>query len=325
MKLPRRRFLHLAAGVAALPGVSCMAKAESYPTRPVRFIVGYAAGGPSDIVARLLGQWLSERLGQQFIVENRTGAATNIATEVVVRAPADGYALLLTNAANAINATLYDNLSFNFIRDIEPVAGVSLNPLVMEVNPSLPAKTVAEFIAYAKSNPGKVNFASGGVGAPNHMAAELFKAMAGVDLVHVPYRGEAPALIDLIGGRVQVMFGVITASIEYIRAEKLRALAVTSTKPLAALPGIPTVSDFVPGYEASQWYGIGAPRNTSAEIVSTLNTAIKAALEDPEIKARLADLVSVPMPMTPAEDAKFNVAETEKWARVIRAANIKPE
>jgi tripartite-type tricarboxylate transporter receptor subunit TctC len=322
--LPRRRFLHLAAAVA-VPAAVRVARAENYPTRPVRIIVGFAAGGPTDIVARVIGQWLSERLGQQFIVENRTGAATNIATETVVRAPADGHTLLLTNAANAINATLYQNLSFNFIRDIVPVAGISLNPLVMEVDPSFPARTVAEFVAYAKANPGRINFASGGVGAPNHMAGELFKSMTGVNMVHVPYRGEAPALIDLIGGRVQVMFGVAAASIESIRAGRLRALGVTSTKRLAALPDVPTVGDFVPGYEASQWYGVGAPRNTPAETVERLNVEITGALADEKIQARLADLVSLPMPMTPAECGKFIAAETEKWARVVKLANVKPD
>jgi tripartite-type tricarboxylate transporter receptor subunit TctC len=322
--LPRRRFLHLAAAVA-VPCVARVARAEHYPTRPVRIIVGFAAGGPTDIVARVIGQWLSERLGQQFIVENRTGAATNIATETVVRAPADGHTLLLTNAANAINATLYQNLSFNFIRDIVPVAGISLNPLVMEVDPSFPAKTVSEFIAYAKANPGRINFASGGVGAPNHMAGELFKSMTGVNMVHVPYRGEAPALIDLIGGRVQVMFGVAAASIESIRAGRIRALGVTSAKRLAALPDVPTVGDFVPGYEASQWYGVGAPRNTPAETVERLNKEITGALAGEKIQARLADLVSMAMPMTPDECRRFVAAETEKWARVVKLTNVKPD
>jgi tripartite-type tricarboxylate transporter receptor subunit TctC len=302
-----------------------IARAENYPTRSVRIIVGFAAGGPTDIVGRLIGQWLTERLGQQFVIENRTGAATNIATATVVRAPADGYTLLLTNAANAINATLYANLSFNFIRDIVPVAGISLNPLVMEVNPSFPAETVPEFIAYAKANPGTVNFSSGGVGAPNHMAGELFKRMTGVDMVHVPYRGEAPALTDLIGGRVQVMFGVVAASIEAIRAGRLRALGVTSSKRLAALPAVPAVADFVPGYEANQWYGVGAPKNTPAEIVERLNMEITAALADQQLQARLADLASLAMPMTSAECETFIAAETEKWAKVVKLAGIKPD
>ena len=322
--LTRRLFLRLVAA-AAVPAVGRFARAENYPARPVRIIVGFAAGGPTDIVARLIGQRLTERLGQQFIVENRTGAATNIATETVVRAPADGHTLLLTNAANAINATLYANLGFDFIRDIVPVAGISLNPLVMEVSPSFPAETVPEFIAYAKANPGTINFSSGGVGAPNHMAGELFKRMTGVDMVHVPYRGEAPALTDLIGGRVQVMFGVVAASIEVIRAGRLRALGVTSTKRLAALPAIPAVADFVPGYEASQWYGVGAPKNTPAEIVERLNAEITAALADQKIQARLADLASLPMPMTSPESEKFIAAEIEKWAKVVKLAGIKPD
>jgi tripartite-type tricarboxylate transporter receptor subunit TctC len=291
----------------------------------VHIIVGFAAGGPTDIVARLLGQWLSERFGQQFIIENRTGAATNIATEAVVRAPADGYTLLLTNAANTINVTLYDNLSFSFICDIEQVAGISLNPLVMGVNPSLPIKTVPEFIAYAKSNAGKINFASGGVGAPNHMAAELFKAQAGVNMVHVPYRGEALALTDLIGGQVEILFSVIAGSIEHIRTGSLRALAVTSAKRLAALPDVPTVGEFVPGYEASQWYGIGVPRNTPAEIVDKLNAEINAALEDPRIRARLEGFVSVPMSMTRAQVTKFVAAEADKWAKLVKFAGLKPQ
>jgi tripartite-type tricarboxylate transporter receptor subunit TctC len=322
--LPRRRFLRLAAAIA-IPAVVRVARAENYPTLPVRIIVGFPAGGPTDIVARVIGQWLSERLGQPFIVENRTGAATNIATETVVRAPADGHTLLLINAANAISATLYQNLSFNFIRDIVPVAGISLNPLVMEIEPSFPARTVPEFIAYAKANPGRINFASGGVGAPNHMAGELFKTMTGVDMVHVPYRGEAPALIDLIGGRVQVMFGVAASSIESIRAGRLRALAVTSTRRLAALPDVPTVGDFVPGYEASQWYGVGAPRNTPPAIVERLNVEIAGALAVQKIQAHLADLVSTAMPMTPDECRRFVAAETEKWARVVKLANLKPD
>jgi tripartite-type tricarboxylate transporter receptor subunit TctC len=322
--LSRRRFLHLAAAVA-VPAVVRVARAEDYPTRPVRIIVGFAAGGPTDIVARVIGQWLSERLGQQFIVENRTGAATNVATETVVRAPADGYTLLLTNAANVINATLYQKLSFNFIRDIVPVAGISLNPLVMEIDPSFPAKTVPAFIAYAKANPGTINFASGGVGAPNHMAGELFKSMTGVNMVHVPYRGEAPALNDLMGRRVQVMFGVGAASIDSIRAGRIRALGVTSAKRLAALPDVPTVGDFVPGYEASQWYGVGAPRNTPPDIVERLNAEITGALADGQIPGRLANLASLPMPMTPAECARFIAAETEKWAKVVKLADIKPD
>ena len=290
MKLPRRKFLHLAAGAAALPAVSRVAWAQAYPTRPVRIIVGLPPGGATDIVARLIGQWLSERLGQPFVIENRPGAGTNIGTEAVVRAPPDGYTLLLVGRRNAINATLYDKLNFNFIRDIAPVAGIIRVPLVMVVNPSVPAKTVPEFIAYAKANPGKINMASAGIGTPGHVAGELFKMMAGVDMVHVPYRGAAPALTDLLGGQVQVMFGTTVSSIEHIRAGKLRALAVTTATRSEALPDIPTVGEFVPGYEASAVFGIGAPRNTPAEIVDKLNKEINAALADPKIKARLADL-----------------------------------
>ena len=291
MKLPhRRQFLHLAAGAAALSTVSRFARAQGYPSRPVRIIVGFAAGGGVDIVARLIGQWLSERLFQQFIVENRPGAGRNIATETVVRAPADGYTLLLVSPANAVNATLYDKLNFNFMRDFAPVAGIMRVPNVMLVNPSVPAKTVPEFIAYAKANPGKVNMASGGIGGGDHMAGELFKMMTGVDMVHVPYRGAAPALTDLIGGQVQVMFASLPASIEYIRAGKLRALAVTTATRSEVLPDIPAVSELVPGYEASNWYGVGVPKNTPAEIVEKLNKEINAALADPRMKARLADL-----------------------------------
>jgi len=318
MKLSRRRFLHITAGAVATPAFLRAASAALYPTRPVRIIVGFAPGGPTDLVARLLGQWLSERFGQQFIIENRLGAATNLGTEAVVRAPADGYTLLLTNAANAINATLYENLSYNFIRDIEQVAGIILSPLVMEVNPSLPAKTVPEFIAHAKANPGKISFASGGIGAPNHMAAELFKRLTGIDMIHIPYRGEALALSDLISGRVQVLFSVIGGSIEHLQAGRLRALAVTSVKRLPTLLNIPAVGEFVPDYEATQWYGIGAPKNTPADIVLELNTHINLALEDPKIKAHLGGLSSMPIPMTPAELTKFVVAETDKWARLVR-------
>jgi tripartite-type tricarboxylate transporter receptor subunit TctC len=321
---PRRRFLHLVAA-GALPSLVRVARAEIYPARPVRLLVGFEPGGPTDVVARLVGQWLSERFGQPFIVENRSGAATNIATETVVRAPPDGYTLLLANAANAINATLYDNLKFNFIRDIVPVAAISLSPLVVEVNPSVPAGTVPEFVAYARANPGKINFASGGIGAPNHMAGELFKAMTGLDMIHVPYRGEAPALTDLIAGRVQVMFGVIVASIEHIRVGRLRALAVTSSKRLPAMPNLPTVSDFVPGYEASQWYGIGAPRNTPADIIDNLNNQINAALGDEKIRARLNELGSVPTPMTSAEFGRYIVEETAKWGRVAKLSSVKPD
>jgi tripartite-type tricarboxylate transporter receptor subunit TctC len=325
MKLPRRQFLHLAAGVVALPAVSRIACAQAYPTRPVRWIVGFAPGGGVDIIARLTGPWLSERLGQPFVIENRPGAGTNIATEAVVRAAADGYTLLLVTAANAINATLYDKLNFNFIRDIAPVAGIMRVPYVMVVNPSVPAKSVPEFIAYAKANPRKPNMASAGTGAGSHIAGELFNMMAGVNMIHVPYRGVAPALTDLLGGQVQVTFASMPSVIEYIRAGRLRALAVTTATRSDALPAIPTVGEFVPGYEASAWYGVGVPKNTPAEIVDKLNEAIDAGLADPTIKARLADLGGVPMPMSPAEFGKFIAEETEKWGNVIRALNIKAD
>ena len=325
MKLPRRQFLHLTAGAAALSAVSHFAWAQAYPTRPVRLVVGFPPGGGTDITARLIGQWLSERLGQQFVIENRPGAGSNLATEGVARAAADGYTLLLASTAHAINATLYDRLNYNFLRDIAPVAGIIRVPNVMEVNPSLPPKSVSEFIAYAKANPGKVNYASGGNGTAQHLSGELFKMMTGVVMVHVPYRGDAPALTDLIGGQVQVMFGSIPPSVEHIRAGKLRALAVTNATRSEALPDIPTVSDFVPGYEASAWYGIGAPRNTPAEIVDKLNKEINAALSDPKIKARLADLGGTVLSGSPADFGKLIADETEKWGKVIRAANIKPE
>jgi tripartite-type tricarboxylate transporter receptor subunit TctC len=323
MKLPRRQFLHLAAGAAALPAVSRFAQA--YPTRPVRIIVGLAPGGPADIVARLIAQWLSEQLGQQFVVENRTGAATNIATEAVVRAPADGYTLLFVTAANAINTTLYEKLSFNLSRDIVPVAGLIRAPSVLEVNPSVPAKSVPDFIAYAKANPGKLTMASSGIGTPSHVFGELFKFMTGVNLVHVPYRGAAPAVTDLLAGQVQVFFDPMPNSIEYIKAGKLRPLAITSATRSEALPDVPTVSEFVPGYEASFWFGIGAPKVTPAEIVDKLNKEVNAALADPKMKARLADLGGTPLPGSPAEFGKLIAEETEKWGKVIRAANIKPE
>jgi tripartite-type tricarboxylate transporter receptor subunit TctC len=323
MKLLRRKFLHLAASAATLPAVSRIAWAQTYPTRPVHVIVGYPAGGGPDIVARLMSEWLSQRLRQQFIVENRTGAGTNLATEAVVRALPDGYTLLQVTATNAFNASLYDNLSFNFIRDIAPVAGVVRVPFVMEVNPSVPAKTVLEFIAYAKANPGKINMASNGIGSAGHVAGELFEMMTGVDMVHVPYRGNY--LPDLLGGQTQVTFSPIPTSIEQIRAGKLRALAVTSAMRSQALPGIPTVGEFVPGYEASGWNGIGAPKSTATEIVDKLNKEINAGLADPKMKARLADLGGVPMAMTPAEFGKLIADETKKWGKVIRAANIKPE
>jgi tripartite-type tricarboxylate transporter receptor subunit TctC len=325
MKFPRRKFLHLAVGAAALPAVSRTARAQAYPTRPVRILVGFAAGGAADIMARLLGQWLSERFGQQFVIENRPGAGGNVATEVAVRAPADGYTLLLAHSINAINATLYEKLNFNFIQDIAPVASVASGALVMVVNPSVPARTVPEFIAYAKANPGKINMASQGVGGTGHVSGELFKMMIGVNLVHVPYRGAGPALIDLLGGQVQVMFAATVSSIEYIRAGRLRALAVTAATRKDALPDIPTVGEFVPGYEASNWYGIGVPRGTPAEIISKLNKEINAGLADAKMKARLADLGETPFPGSPADFGQLIAADTEKWGKVIKLAGIKAE
>jgi tripartite-type tricarboxylate transporter receptor subunit TctC len=325
MKLPRRNFLHLAAGAAALPTLPRFAWAQAYPTRPVRIIVGFAPGGGNDIMARLIGPWLSERLGQQFVIENRPGAGTNIATEAVVNAPPDGYTLLLASLPNASNATLYEHLKFNFIRDITPVAGISLDPFAIEVNPSVPVKTLPEFIAYAKAHPGKLTMASGGIGSGNHIFGELFQMMSGVHLVHVPYRGAGPALVDLLGGQVQVMFASMPSSIEYVRAGRLRALAVTTATRSPLLPDIPMMSEFVPGYEASFWTGIGAPKNTPPEIVDKLNKEINAALADPKMKARLTDLGVAALPGSPADFGKLIASETEKWGKVIRAANIKAE
>jgi tripartite-type tricarboxylate transporter receptor subunit TctC len=325
VKLPRRQFLHLAAGTAALLVVSRVACAQSYPTRPLRLVVGFAPAGGNDIVGRLVGRWLSERLGQQVVVENRPGAGTNVATEVVVNAPPDGYTLLLISSPAAINATLYEKLNFIFIRDIAPVAGIARAPSVMLVNPLVPATTVPEFVAHAKANPGKVNMASAGVGSGTHLAGELFKSLAGVDMVHVPYRGNGPALTDLLGGQVQVLFPSVPSSIEYIRSGKLRALGVTTAMRSQALPDIPTVGEFVPGYEASLWFGIGSPKNTPAEIIDKLNREIDAALADPKFKARLVGLGFEPMSMAPAEFGKFIAEETEKWGKVIRSAGIKAE
>ena len=321
MKLPhRRKFLQLAAGAAALPALPHIATAQAYPSRPVRIIVGVAAGGGTDIVARLISQWLAERLNQQFVVENRPGAGTNLGTEVVVRAPPDGHTLLIVGAPAAINATLYDKLNFNFIRDIAPVAGIMRGPLVMVVNPSFPAKTVPEFIAYGKENPGTINMASGGNGTTPHVAGELFKMMTGVNMVHVPYRGAGPAITDLLGGQVQVLFD---NPIEHIKAGRLRALAVTTAMRSEALPDIPTVNEFVPGYEASAWFGVGAPRNTPTEIVGILNKEINAALVDPKIKTRLADVGGgTVLSGSPADFGRHIASETEKWGKVIRAANI---
>ena len=325
MKLPRRNFLHLAAGAAALPVVSRFAWAQAYPTRPVRLIVGYPPGGAADITARLMGQWLSERLGQPFIIESRPGGATNIATEAVVHSPPDGYTLLLVPAANAINATLYEKLNFNFIHDIAPVAGLIRFPNVMQVNPSVPAKTVPEFIAYAKANPGKINMASAGNGSTPHVSGELFKMMTGVNMVHVPYRGAAPALTDLISGQVQVMFENPLSSIEFIRAGKLRPLAVTTATRSEVLPDLPTVSDFVPGYEASGWFGIGAPKDTPAEIVGKLNREINAILADPKAKVRFAELGASLIPGSPADFGKFVADETDKWAKVVKFSGARPD
>jgi len=324
MKLPRRKFLHLAAGAAALPALSRGARAQAYPSRPVRIMVGFAAGSASDIVARLLGQLLSERLGQPFVVENRPGAGTNLATEAVVRAPADGYALLMVASANSITPTLYDRLNFNFIQDIAPIAGTNSNPYIMVVNPSLPAKTVPKFIAYAKTNPGKINMGSSGVGTVLHLSGELFKMMAGLDMVHVPNRSGGQ-LNDLIAGQVQVVFSPLPITVEQVRAGRLRALAVTSASRLEAMPAVPTLNEFLPGYETSGWNGVGAPKNTPAEIIEKLNKEINAGLASPGIKARFADLGLTALTGTPADFGKFIAAETEKWGKVIRAANIKAE
>jgi len=325
MKLPRRKFLHLAACAAALPAVSRVAWTQTYPSRPVHIIVGFPPGGMTDTTARLMGQWLSERLGQPFIIENRPGFGGNIATEAVVRAPPDGYTLLLTLTNNTINTTLYDNLNFNFIRDIAPVASVNRVPHVIDVNPSVPAKTVPEFIAFAKANPGKLNMGSGSIGGGQHVSGELFKMMTGVNLVHVPYRGGAPAIADLLGGQVQVIFDVLSESIGYIRAGRLRPLAVTTAVRSEALPDIPTVGDFVPGYETSSWFGVAVPRNTPAAIIDKLNKEINSGLADPRIKARFADLGATVFMGSPTDFGKFIAEETEKWGKVIRAANIKPE
>jgi tripartite-type tricarboxylate transporter receptor subunit TctC len=318
MPIPRRRFLRLAAGTAALTVGARAGFAQAYPSRPVRIVVGFAAGGPLDIVARLMAQWLSDRLGQQFIVENRAGAGGNIATEAVVNAAPDGYTLLKVSASNTVNTTLYDRLSFNFLRDIAPVAGIMRTPNVMVVAPSFPAKTVPEFIAYARANPGKLNMGSAGNGTSQHVAGELFKMMAHANMVHVPYRGAAQALADLFGGQVHVMFGTTPTSIEYIRAGKLRPLAVTTTERWDGLPDVPTISDFVPGYEASGWFGLGAPRNTPADIVDTLNREINAGLTDAKFKARLEGLGGTVLTGSPADFGKLLADETEKWARVVK-------
>ena len=325
MKLPRRKFLQVATGAAVLPMSSRFAWAQGYPTRPVRIVAPTAPGGAPDILARLIGPWLSGRLGQQFVVENRTGGGSNIGTEAVVRAPPDGYTLLLVSTTNAINATLYDRLNFDFLRDIAPVAGIISLPLVMVVNPSVPAKTVPEFIAYARANSGKVNVGSPGIGTPPHVAGELFKMMAGVDMVHVPYRGGGPVMTDLLGGQVQVLFGSTSLAIEQIRAGKLRPLAVTAATRWEGLPDIPTVNDFVSGYEASAVFGLGAPRNTPAEIIDTLNKEINAALTNPNMKARLTDLGGTVLAGSPADFGKLIAVETEKWGKVVKFSGAKPE
>ena len=323
MKLLRRKFLHLAAGAAALPAVSGIARAQAYPSRPVRIIVGFPAGGPSDLLARLIGQWLSDRLGQPFIIENRPGASGNIGTEAVIRAPADGHTLLLVVPGNAVTDVLYEKLNFSFIRDTAPVAGISIGPLVMEVNPGLPVHTVPEFIAYAKARPGQINFASPGIGATIHLCGELFNIMAGVKMVHVPYRGNAPALTDLIAGQVQMMFADTPSSIEHVRAGKLRALAVTMRSEV--LPGVPILSEFLPGFQASNWFGVAAPRSTPAEIVDKLNQEINAALAEPSMKARLASLGATPLTGSPADFGKLIASEAERWGKVVRTAGIKAD
>ncbi|HEY6256567.1 MAG TPA: tripartite tricarboxylate transporter substrate binding protein [Xanthobacteraceae bacterium] len=326
MRLPRRRFLQLVAGAAALPAAPRIARAQAYPARPVRILVGGPPGGTLDILARLLGQWLSERLGQAFVIENRPGGAgNNVATEAVVRAPADGYTLLLVAVSNAVNTALFEKLNYNFLRDVAAVASFVRVPLVMEVGLSVPARTIPEFIAYAKANPGKVAMASPGNGTSPHVAGELFKQMTGVDLVHVPYRGSPPALTDMLGGQVQVMFDLMPSSIELVRAGKLRALAVTTAARSQALPNVPTVGEFVPGYEASTWQGLGAPKGTPAEVVERLNREINAGLADARIKARLAETGAEPFIGSPADFAKFMAEETEKWAKVVKLAGIKAE
>jgi tripartite-type tricarboxylate transporter receptor subunit TctC len=323
--LHRRQFLQLTAGAAALPALSRVARAQTYPSRPVRIVVGFAAGGTQDIAARLIGQWLSERTGQQFIVENRSGAAGNIAADAVVRAAGDAYTLLLVGLSNAANASLYHKLNFNFIRDIVPIAGIIRVPLILEVHPSFSANTVPEFIAYAKANPGKISIASTGTGSPSHIVAELFKMMAGVDIQHVQYRGSGPALTDLIGGQVQAMFDPLASSIEYVRSGTLLPLAVTTAMRSEALPGVPAVADFVPGFEASAWYGVGAPKNTPREIIDKLNREVNAGLADPTLKARLSDLGGMVIAGSPAEFGKLIADETEKWAKVVQFAGIKAE
>ncbi len=325
VRFERRQFLKSAAVVVAAPAISSVARAQTYPAKPARFIHGYVPGGSADITCRLIGQWLSDRLGQSFVIESRPGAGSNIGTEAVVRAPADGYTILLVAPANAINATLYERLPYNFMRDVAPVAGLIRFPNVMEVNPSIPVKTVPEFIAYAKANPGQINMASSGNGSTIHMSGELFKMMTGVTMVHVPYRGAAPALTDMIGGQVQVMFDNLPSSIEYVRTGKLRALAVTTARRSEILPDIPTVGDFVPGYESSAWYGVGVPRNTAPEIVELLNREINAGLSDPKLRARFAELGAATIPGSPEDFGKLIADETEKWGKVVKFAGIRAD
>jgi len=325
MNLLRRTFLHLLAGVAALPAISRLACAQAYPSRPVRWIVGFTPAGGNDITARLIGQWLTDRLGQPFVIENRPGAGTNIAAEIVINSPPDGYTLFLTNFSNAVNAALYEKLSFDFMRDMAPVVGISRAPVILAVNPSVPAKTVPEFIAYAKANPDKLNMGSAGIGSAGHLAGELLQMMTGIKLVHVPYRGNAPALTDLIAGQVQLVFPSSASSIEHVRTGNVRGLAVTGSTRLDALPDLPTVADSVPGYEASSLYGIGAPRNTPAEVIDRLNKEVNAALADPKLKARLADLGGTPFGGSSAEFGKLMADETEKWGKVVKFAGIKPQ
>jgi tripartite-type tricarboxylate transporter receptor subunit TctC len=325
MTIPRRRFLHLAAGAVASPGAARVAWADAYPSRPVRLLVGFTPAGGNDIIARLIGQWLTERLGQTFVIENRPGAGTNIAAELVINSPPDGYTLFVTNLSNAINATLYEKLNFDFTRDMLPVAGIAQAPAVLAINASVPARTVTEFIAYAKAHPGRINMGSAGIGSTGHLAGELFKMMAGIDMTHVPYRGNAPALTDLIAGQIEVLFPSLGSSIEYVKAGRLRALAVTSATRSDALPDLPTVAETLPGYQAASFYGIGAPRNTPAAIVDVLNKAVNAGLADPKLKARLTDLGSVLLPGPPATFGRLIADETEKWGKVIRFAGIKAQ
>jgi tripartite-type tricarboxylate transporter receptor subunit TctC len=324
MTISRRKFLHLAAGSGALPVLSRTARAQAYPSRPVHIIVPFAAAGPNDIVARVVCQWMSEHLGQPFVIENRPGAGTNVGTEMVVHAPPDGYTVLVVSSSHAINATLYDKLNFSFVRDIAPVASIMRVPNVMVVNPAFPARSVREFIDYGKANPGKLNFASSGIGASNHMSGELFKVMTGLDMTHVPYRSSGPALTDLISGQVQVMFDAMSSSVEHIRAGRLRPLGVTTATNADALPEVPVVADVVPGYEVSNWFGFGMPRSTPADVIMTFNKAVDEALADPKLKARLAELGGILMPGSPADFGKLIAEETEKWGKVIRSANIKP-